>query len=583
MCSIRVADRAHAPGRAAWCALACAALVAVACDPVELARPPFEGAGSRRPHRGGVLRTFQELDLRSLDPAIGFDTISGIGQRHIHAGLVDYADETADIVPELAERWTVSPDGKTYTFTLRPNIRFHHGRAIRAEDFRWSLERIVNPRTQSPLASFFRLIEGFDDYVEGRAPTLRGISAPDDRTVVLRLREADPTIMHMLAMSNAAVIPREVVERWGQRFSDHVVGAGPFRITEWERGVRLRMRRFESYHAAREIWLDGIDLSLNLPRDAAFLRFRRGMLEHLDRYTPQDYIMLRRAPGWRDLVHRRPKMNTYGLLMNMEMPPFDNVHFRRAVAYAVNRDSIRRVRNDRIRVSGRLYPEGLPGWTPQFPEQTYDPARARRELAQAGYRNGYPDELEMTFLVSESSRQWAEICQSDLLAIGIKTRIRLVQFPTYLEQTGRPRTVRFGYTGWNMDYPDASNFTEPLFHSRAIQPRNSQNKAFFRNAELDALLDRARVELDPARRLAMYRRAEEIIVGEAAWAFHFHEYFTEVTAPYVRGYVQHPVEEMLFTRTWLDLPRRERVARARDDGERFGLAAAFLSPRAGWR
>jgi ABC-type transport system substrate-binding protein len=210
--------------------------------------------------------------------------------------------------------------------------------------------------------------------------------------------------------------------------------------------------------------------------------------------------------------------------------------------------------------------EGLEG------EHGFDLARAREEMRLAGHpveqvgerwiARGLEQPIDVWVGAGETGRAYGELIQHDLAAIGLDIRIRQVAFPVYLAETARRRTVSLFLTGWSADYPDPSNFFDTLFHSRSISDTGSQNRAFYASPALDALLDRARVEPDHARRMAMYAEASRMVVDDAPWAFVFSNLVTDAWQPYVRGYRVHPVWRPLYRDVWLDLPRRR--ARSED-------------------
>jgi peptide/nickel transport system substrate-binding protein len=546
-------------------------------------RPRRFGAGLAGPRRGGTFRYAWESDIATIDPALAPDVSSGIPVRMLHECLVDYSYGRADVVPALAERWTASADGLTYTFHLRPNARFSNGREITAQDFVYSWERMLDARrVPSPGADNYHLIVGYEDYRAGRTPHLAGLSTPDARTLVVRLAQPDRTFLHAVALRYAAVVPREDVARLGdERFGRAATGAGPFVLERWEEGFRMVLRRNPYYWDQPRPYVDRVILDLSIARHLQFMRFVAGEYELAHNYSlgTADYLWVQRQPGWRPYLQRTPVPLIYGLMMNTEMPPFDNVHVRRAVAFAIDREALARARNRRIQPAWGLYPPNIPGHRDDLPNrQRYDLAEARREMALAGYAQGYPEEVELTVGDGEAGLVYGQLTQADLAQIGLRVRLRQLAGSVYFSALGRPRTIQMGFTGWQMDYPDPSNFAEPSFHSRNIQPENSQNHAFYRNPELDRLLDRGRVEPDDARRIALYQEVEQILLRDAPWAFLYNAVELTVTQPYVRDWVPHPVWPYYPATLWLDLPARERSVRARALRDALGPLAALASP-----
>ena len=178
----------------------------------------------------------------------------------------------------------------------------------------------------------------------------------------------------------------------------------------------------------------------------------------------------------------------------------------------------------------------------------------------AGFPDGLPEPVTL-WVRGDSEAKISQFFQQDLKQIGIELEFKLVSFATYLKETGRPRVVQAAFTGWHQDFPDPSNFMDILFHSRSIHPENSENRSFFRNAELDDVLDRARSEVDRDKRLALYARANAILAREAPWTFLYYPVDMHVWQPYVRNMRPHPVWANEYRDVWLDLPRR-RVSQA---------------------
>jgi ABC-type transport system substrate-binding protein len=185
----------------------------------------------------------------------------------------------------------------------------------------------------------------------------------------------------------------------------------------------------------------------------------------------------------------------------------------------------------------------------------HDPARAKALLAEAGY----PDGLDVDYVTTsdEQAELLAASLQGDLAEVGVRVHLTLMTYATAAVALGNPKGPPFMFVSWVGDYPDPSDFFDPRFHSRMIADDNSTNASFYANPELDALLDAARGETDPAKRMAMYRRAEHILYDDAPWLWDYHLTATEVTQPYVKDYAPHPMWIRDYTTAWLDLPLAE--------------------------
>jgi peptide/nickel transport system substrate-binding protein len=270
-----------------------------------------------------------------------------------------------------------------------------------------------------------------------------------------------------------------------------------------------------------------------------------------------------------------PRADVYAIGMNAEIPPFDNVHVRRAVAFAIDRERWVKARNYSLNPTGQMLPPSVAGYDAALPNlQRFDLARAKEEMRLAGYPDGIPEPVTMWGTESATMRAYAELLQADLKKIGISVRFKLVTFPVYLEKTATRKTAQILYLGWVMDYPDASNFLE-LLSSKATRDTESGNRVFYTNPWLDDQLARALVEPDPKKRVAMYREANDFVAREAPWAFFANSMAPQAWQPYVKGYRPHPAYWMPVRDVWLDLPRR-RIARRTSDAGPLARAAALL-------
>lgn len=542
-------------------AAAAASSVAISGCPEPPDGPRYGGAGSERPQYGGTFVFSHESTVRGFDPHISFDELSGMGIRLLFDGLLDY-DADANLVPSLATAMpTISEDGRTFRFELRRGVKFHNGREMTAEDVRWSMERLLHPDVGSPGFTFYTQLDGLDEYRAKEADHIRGVRVIDRYTIEFQLKAPDQTFLNAMAMTFAYPVPRENYEAHPEDVALHPIGTGPFELETWERGVRVVFRKNRDYWQEGKPYVDRMIFLENLTRDVAIMRFRNGDLDVVHRFQPAAYLFFKSARKWQPYMTIEPKVNIWGLVMNCELPPFDNVHVRRAVSYAFDRERWSRARSGRLRPTGQPVPPGLAGYSEDLPgRQYYDLAKAREEMRLAGLPNGYPEEIQLWLGEGSTGRFYGELAQADLAKIGLRVRLKQVAFAVFLQETGKPRTAQMLLTGWNQDFPDAADFLDILFHSRAIHDHDSENKAFYRNPQLDALLDRARVERDRDARRRMYEEASSMIARDAPWAFGWNDMDMQAWQPYVRNYSMHPVWSHEYRFLWLDLPR-QRIAR----------------------
>ncbi len=518
--------------------------------------PRFMGAGHVQPVRGGTLMLSEESKVRTLDPHIGADEISGITIEMLFSSLYSY-DRQVQLVPSLAERLPeLSADGLSLRIPIKHGVRFHHGREVTADDVVWSLERMLSPDLNCPGTHYYSLIVGFEPYREKHEAHLSGLHVVDRYTVQIDLKKPDQSFVHKLAMRFTAVVPKEVVLARGKDFAAHPIGTGPFMLESWERGVRLVFKRNPYYFERGIPHLDRVVFDEDIKRETAFLRFRNAEVDIVTRLSPPDKALLQTAK-WRPHIELCPRADMYGIAMNSELPPFDNVHLRRAVSFAIDRERWAKARNGGLRPSGQLLPPGVAGHDPNLPNlQRFDLARAKEEMKLAGYPNGLDESFALWGIDGSTGRAYGELLQSDLKKIGIKIHFKFVTFPVYLEETGKPKRAQILYGGWVMDYPDPSDFLAIVTSSTKAK-QNSSNRAFFSTPQLDKLVDDALVERDPKKRIEMYREANDYVSREAPWAFFANSVFPHAWQPYVKNYRPHPLYWLRVNHVWLDLPRKQ--------------------------
>jgi ABC-type transport system substrate-binding protein/ABC-type dipeptide/oligopeptide/nickel transport system permease subunit len=564
--------------------MAAAVLLLVAlARPPELAGPIGTVRPEATPARGGTLRVAAYVNLRTLDPALTYDEASRPIESAIFSRLVTW-DDQGHIAPDLAERFEVSEDGRTYTFHLKEGVRFHDGAILSAADVVRTMERTLRPGTPSPGASYYESIEGLADFQAGKAEHLAGVRAAGSRTVVFTLREPDATFLSLMTLSFAAPVCPSMGAAVDTRAPAEPCGAGPFRLASFDPESGVRLVRFEGYHVPGRPYLDAIEWITVMPPQTQRYRFEEGSLDVLRELSTSDIARFEADPRWKGHFTWVAGKTTNALFLNTELPPFDNVAMRRAVAYAIDPSFLPLVRAE-VAETDRVLPPGIPGPPRDRPMRRHDLAKALEQVALGGYpfdpktgKGGYPHELEYITVPDSFEQQAAEVYVQQLAKIGLKVRLKLVPFATYLAQVSRRKATVMGWCGWGADFPDPSNFFEPTLSSRAIQDEGSNNVAFFSNEELDRLLLEARKERDRDARMALFLRAEEIVRAEAPWVPTTTSRTPELWQPYVRGYKVHPILPPPLAHVWIDDAARRTADRARGGpAVMFGAMAGALS------
>jgi ABC-type transport system substrate-binding protein len=483
-------------------------------------------------------------NVRSLDPAIGYDTYSSAFIHALFLGLVDYDyEEGTKIVPALAERWDSSEDQKTYTFHLRPGLKFSNGRAVTAADFKYALERVLRPATKSPGADFYKGIVGAASFQSGKATEVTGLRATDDQTLAVTLEQPSPTFLYTMALTFAAPVPKEEVERAGSEFSQKPVGTGPFMLRSWQPGQSIELVRNPHFYRSDRPLVGAVRARMQLEESVQMLQFENGNLDVLGSVPAADYPRIKRDSSKQAWLLEEAVPTTWYLGMNNRMAPFDKVRVRQAVNHAVNRGALLRLLNGRGVKATSILPSKMPGHQAGLDLYPYDPEKAKALLREAGMANGFTT----TFWVisRDDTTRVAEGIQADLAAVGIKAQIKPAVLASYLTAIHTANTTPFFHGGWYADFPDPSGFFDPLFHSSQIKPVNANNACFYKNPKVDALLDKARNMPLGEARLAAYREAERLIMQDAPWAPLYYEVETRLVRPGVTGVKIHPMWKYL--------------------------------------
>ena len=502
-------------------------------------------AAESRPPADGFYRLPLTDNPVTLDPALFTDVNSEGVARRIFNNLVKL-DSKLRPVPDLAESWKVSDDGLTYTFTLRKGVRFHNGREMVADDVRFSFERLLRPETASQRAWVVEPIAGARELRDGQAQSLAGIETPGPHTVILRLREAfSPTLMlQLLAMGNAAIVPREEVadRNSGAKFGRRPVGTGPFRFVSWRDHDCIVLARNEQYFDG-PAKLAGLRFRVIQEPLVAWQEYFAGGLEHCA--VPEGFLKEAQSGPHESELRSTATLSTQYLGIAMSHRPWgSNVHLRRALNYAVDRKFLcEKVLGGESAPAKGVMPPETPGCDPALPGYSYDPERARSELREAGYGPGLEPverlpEMTLYFNPRPPGAQVAQAVQEDFRRIGLRVRLRALDLAALLEATNQEEPDLFRLI-WAADFPDAESFLR-IFHSGLAG--SAGNRARYSNARVDDLLDRSRRELQPEKRAALLRDAEKIIVDDAPWVFLAHGQTHLLVKPYVRGFELTPMD-----------------------------------------
>src|SRR4051812_9222708 len=372
--------------------------------------------------QGGAITITYKDDVATLDPAIGYDWQNWSMIKSLFDGLMDYEPGTTNLRPELAESYDISPDGETFTFKLRHGVKFHNGREMTADDVKYSLDRVTNPKTQSPGAGFFASIKGYDAVAAGTSESLEGVTVVDPYMVKFDLTRPDATFLHVMAINFAHVVPKEEVEKYGADFGKHPVGTGAFKLAEWTLGQRIVFERNADYWHKGLPHLDKITFEIGQEPIVALLRLQKGEIDVPgDGIPPAKFQEVMADPEQKARVVEGGQLHTGYVTMNTTMAPFDNVKVRQAVNMALNKARIIQIINGRAVPANQPLPPSMPGYDKEYKGYPYDVAKAKALLAEAGHPDGF--DTQLFAMNTDPNPRIAQAIQQDLAAIGIKASI----------------------------------------------------------------------------------------------------------------------------------------------------------------
>lgn len=495
---------------------------------------------------GGTFRIYIHEPV-SLDPPNSYESEGIQVIKQVWDGLFDYNPETLKVEPALCESYDISDDGLVYTFNLRKGVKFHSGREVKAQDFVYSWSRAAYKETASYLAYHLSPIVGYDECQEGTSDTLSGVKAIDDYTLQVTLRYPYADFINTLGHVVFYPVAKEDIEKWGDQYTEHINGTGPFKFVKWEHDQYIELERNDDYWAGKP-YLDKVKYVIFADEDTAFLEFKAGNLEYA--MIPQGKVQATlEDPKWKDQVIIKPLLALYYYGMNVETEPFkDNLALREAICYLIDRQNICDVIGEGVPTPATGFvPPGIPGFQENAMEFTYDPEKAKEKLAEAGYPNGEGlPTLKLGFNIGAGHEQIAEAIQADAKDIGINMEVEGYEWGTLLEKAQKGE-INFFRLGWMADYPTMDNFLYPLFYSES-----ADNYTGYSNPEVDKLLLEARSTIDEKERIEKYRLVEKMILKDATFAPIYFYGSRRIIQPYVKGFVLSAMEEYDLSKVWLE-------------------------------
>lgn len=499
-----------------------------------------DGNGSPAPNLPerveGELRLFGP-DPITLDPACASDAGSAEYIIEIFSGLVSF-DRDLQIIPDIAQDWDTSPDGTVYTFHLRSNVLFHDAsRRVTADDFKFSMERALNPDTLSTVGEvYLDDIAGADDFIRGRADEVSGIKVVDDNTLEITIQEPNSVFLEKLTYPTAFVVDRREVGDStcfeGAQWTLTPNGTGPFKMANWELGQRIELAPNADFYLDPRPSLAKVTYLLS--GGSALTMYENDEID-LTGVGINDIESIRdpNNPLNAELVESQ-SLDVYYIGFNTQEAPFDDPKVRQALSMAIDKDLLaNEILVGLVAPAEGILPPGMPGYNPDLEGIQFNAEDARDLLDEAGGPEVLQDVVLLTpgrgaspgDVLEAIVAMWTENLQLDF-----DIPIEQEDFGLFLRDIDDSNFSMFSL-GWIADYPDPQNFLD--IKLRSTSPNNETG---YSNPEVDALLDQALNETDEDKRNELYQQAEEIIVQDAPWIPLYHGKASALIKPYVEGY-----------------------------------------------
>lgn len=498
----------------------------------------------------------EQTGIASLDPAFAKNQSIMWVVHQLYNTLVE-VDENLNIIPSLATHWDISPDRLTWTFHLQKNVFFHNdpafvrkdsagenggGRKLTAKDVEYSFFRIINKQVASPGSWIFN----------HKVDSLEPFKAIDDSTFQLKLIHPYNPILGILSMQYCSVVPREMVEKYGNDFRRHPVGTGPFKFVAWEEGQALVLKKNENYFEKdsagnRLPYLDGIKVTFYDSKATEFLLFRQKQLEFINDIEAsfKDEVLTKKGTlrnEWLGKIELQthPYLNIeyLGILVDssnelVKNSPMRLKKIRQAINYGFDREKmVLYLRNSLgTPAESGFVPVGLPSFDSSIVKgYHYDPSKSKQLLAEAGFPDGKGLPI-IKLLTIPIYADMANFIAKQLDEVGIPVQVEAIQKSLLLDLTANSKALFFRGS-WIADYPDAENYLS-VFYSKNPAPPNYTR---YKNPQFDVLFEKALTEKNDSLRYILYRQADQLMINDAPVVPLWYDKVVRFVQPYVKEF-----------------------------------------------
>lgn len=486
-------------------------------------------------------------DLASLDPHKSNRIQDFLVSMNLNRSLYRWSAAKARPVLELGESVTVSDDGLTYTYKLKKGVKFHNGREMKCDDFIWSYHRIMDGKFASPSARYARVIKGAAAYEKGEAETISGLKKIDDYTLEMTLENpVDPSFP--LYEPGTAILPKEEVEKLGDKFSTQPVGAGPFKLVKWVKGSEVVLEKFDGYYEEGKPYLDKVIYKIMSEAAARDMAFKAKELDATI-VGSVNYPEYRKDPVISKNLIEVAELWTRLICFNTDYEPFKKKEVRQAFNYAINASLINKklLKGKAVDTVGYLPPTS-PAFDKNAKGYTYDPEKAKELLKAAGYADGFTVEC-----IGTNNGAWGvkaiEATIPFLKKVGITIKPILMEGAAMGDKAAKGE---FQALIWSLD-----SGPDPIVALRRWSAKNTRaagNYANYNNPEFDKLLDQAAAERDVAKKMALLAKADQVLIDDPPIWFYNYNKAVMAHHPWVHGLKPVAVEMMYqdMTDVWVD-------------------------------
>lgn len=503
---------------------------------------------------GGTVKVAWSDPPDSFDPALGANLTAWdcLTELVYFGSLMAYDKQFGGPVPNLAAAPPViSPDRKTLTFKIRPDVKFHNGRAIVAGDFKYAWERMLDPKMQSWGASYLSSVVGANAVMAGKATHLDGVQVQGDSTLIVHLTAPDFTILNALTQPITAPVPSEEVDKLGKRFAQTPVGYGPFKIVSYDSASQTaRFEKNPDYFYAGLPYLKAVEYQWGVDPQIQLLQLEHGQTDIIGPgLPPTEAGQVLATPTLKPLAQSRPSPGNIWLTMYpTTVPQFRSREVRQALNWAIDKNALGRITYGTSEPWGAPFPKDLADFTATFQPYGYDPKRARDLLAQAGYKNGFS--ITLTVASDSPDPAIAQVVQQQYAAVGVHVTINQVDsnalYSLEAAQQSGGKKLQMSMDTWYMVQPTPADEVDAIYTTGA-----SSNYCKYSNSEVDTLAKQATAEFDVAARNKLYAEIQQIIGQDAPFVFLASTQWVAGVAQRIRNYQYRGETYSYYDRMWV--------------------------------